>query len=264
MRLRLPFTLAILLVSSVVLSGCWKKKPAQVTPSPSPIIQEKVNTIDISERPYVTLTPTNRGRSLTLSLGVLNSEVSKGEFEVEYQSGNLLQGFGGRLNLEKLPDVQEFLLGSCSAGGKCSYSEDVTGGALTLRFTDTAGEKYTLKNEWSFLENKEKSDTLTSRDAKFVLKGKGLSAVSHLVVLQVPGYPAEVTAPLSAMYAPAGLATPKGSLEVSIRLNEEADSASILGWNGSAFVPLKTSVQDKVATATSSVWYESYIAVQSQ
>lgn len=235
------------------------KKPVAATPSPSPVIPEKVNTMPVEKRPYITLTPTNKGRSLILSLFTLNAPAQKGEFEVEYQSGTLLQGFGGKLNIAKLPDAQEFLLGSCSAGGKCSYSEDVTGGVLTVRLTDT--EKLTLKNEWSFLENKEKTDTITSRDGKFVVTGKGIAAVSHLVVLQSPGYPAPVAAPLSSVYAPAGLTAPKGELKVSIRLNNEAPKVSIWAWDGKEYKRLKTTVTDRVATAPSAMLYESYVAV---
>lgn len=258
-RFRSFLVIAVLVLSSVALSGCWKKKNNNEQPAPSPVVQEKVNTIDLALRPYVTLKPTNKGRSLILTLQKLNTPAQKGEFEVEYQSGTLLQGFGGRLNLEKLPDVQEFLLGSCSAGGKCSYSEDVTGGVLTLRFTDA--EKFTLKNEWSFLENTEKATTITSRDAKFVLSGQGLANVSHWVVLQSPGYPAPVEKPLSAVYAPAGLSAPRGGLKVSIRLNEDVSTAMIWGWDGKAYRPLKTTVTDKTASAVSPTLYESYIAV---
>jgi hypothetical protein len=247
----------------VILIGVFAfgagKKPVAATPSPSPVIPEKVNTMPVEKRPYLTLTPTNKGRSLILSLFTLNTPVKKAEFEVEYQSGTLLQGFGGKLNTDKLPDVQEFLLGSCSAGGKCSYSEDVTGGVLTVRLTDT--EKLTLKNEWSFLENTEKTDTITSRDGKFVMTGKGIAAVTHLVVLQSPGYPAPVAAPLSNVYAPAGLTTPKGELKVSIRLNADAAKATIWGWDGKVYKALKTTVADKVASATSTTFYQSYVAV---
>lgn len=251
---------ALIPMSAFILSGCFNRKKQNAdAPAPSPIIQEKFNTIDITQRPYLTLVPTNNGRSVTLTLHKMGKAANKGEFEVEYQSGSLLQGFGGRLNIEKLPDVQEYLLGSCSAGGKCSYSENVTGGALTLRFT--ADEKFALKNEWSFLENKEKSDTLTSRDAKFTLQGKGVASVSHWTVLQTPGYPAAVEKPLSLPYAVGALKAPKGDLKVSIRLSEEATAATIMAWDGKAWKPLKTTVADKVASAVSPQLYESYIVV---
>lgn len=260
-------TLGIVAVLAVIAVGGYLatagKKVATATPTPSPIPQEKFNTMDVTKRPYVTLTPTNKGRSLTLTVHSLNAPAKKGEFEVEYQSGTLLQGFGGKLNIEKLPDTQEFLLGSCSAGGKCSYSEDVTGGALTIRLTDT--EKQALKNEWSFLENKEKSDTVTSRDGKFVLSGKGIASVSHWVVLQSPGYPAAVANPLSNVYAPAGLSAVKGELKVSMRLSGDAETgASIWAWDGKAYKPLKTTITDRVATATSPVLYESYVVSASK
>ena len=258
-RSRIVAALAVVTLSSFILGGCFRKKQATAEPAPSPIVQEKFNTIDITERPYLTLVPTNNGRSVTLTLHKMGKSASKGEFEVEYQSGTLLQGFGGRLNLEELPDVQEYLLGSCSAGGKCSYSENVTGGALTLRFT--ADEKFALKNEWSFLENKQKSDTLTSRDAKFTLQGKGVASVTHWTVLQTPGYPAAVEKPLSLPYAVGALKTPKGDMKVSIRLTEDVTAAQIMGWDGKAWKPLKTTVADRVASAASPTLYESYIAV---
>jgi hypothetical protein len=262
MTLRSLFTtLTVVTLSAVILSGCGKKK-AEATPTPSPIIQEKFNTLEVDKRPYVTLTPTNKGRSLSLSVVKLNAPAQKGDFEVEYQSGQLLQGFGGKLNVSKLPDTQEFLLGSCSAGGKCSYSEDVTGGALTIRLTDT--EKQSLKNEWSFLENKEKSTTIASRDGKFGVTGKGIAAVSHWVVLQSPGFPATMEKKaISAVYVPAGLSVPKGEVTVNFSFSKDiVNPVVILAWDGKAYKPLKTKTVEGMASATTSTWYESYVLAQ--
>lgn len=251
-----------MVLASVALSGCIKKKTAQVEPTPSPVVQEKYNTIDVAQRPYVTLAPSNNGRSVVFTLVKMGKMASKGELEVEYQSGQLLQGFGGKLNVDKLPDKQEFLLGSCSAGGKCSYSEDVTGGSLVLRFT--ADERFALKNDWSFLENKEKADRVSSRDGKFSVTGKGFAANTHAIVLQSPGYPAPVEKPLSTVYTVGTLKPIKGEVKVSIRLSEDVPAAAVWAWDGSAWKPLKAAVTEKTATATSPQLYEAYVAVETE
>jgi hypothetical protein len=152
------------------------------------------------------------------------------------------------------------LLGSCSAGGKCSYHEDVTGGNILLRFT--GDEKYVLKNDWAFIENKAKEETMVSRDSKFRLEGAGLAKITHGVILQSPGLPEAVEKKLlSAPYSVGLISAPKGNLSVHIRLNEEATTAEILGWDGEKWVSMKTTVAEKVASATGPL-YEAYVAVQ--
>lgn len=231
-------------------------------------IPEKFNEIPIEERPYVHLAPTTEsgkrvGSSLKMIVYELKKPAAKGEYELEYQSGTLLQGAFGRLNLNSLPNDkdQPIFLGSCSAGGKCSYHEEVSGGAVILRFEDDAKNEFALKNEWSYIDNSEKADLFSSRDAKFTMTGAGLVRVSHAVILVPPGYPANPEQKvLSLPYAVGTLPAVTGNVEVSIRLNEDVAEATILGWDGEAWVELETTVADKVATA-SGPFYEAYVAV---
>jgi len=232
-------------------------------------IPEKYNEIPITERPYVHIAPTTEsgkrpGTSLDIRVYDLKKPASKAEYELEYQSGSLLQGAFGRLNLAKFPNEHTIFLGSCSAGGKCSYHEEVSGGALVLRFEDEAKTKSALKNEWSYIENTAKEDTFSSRDAKFTITGTGLAKVTHAVILVPPGYPEnpELTV-LSLPYAVGTLQAVTGTVEVGIRLNEEVDTATILGWDGEAWVELDTEVSERVATATGPM-YESYVAVSAE
>lgn len=235
-------------------------KPAQPTPTPKPI--EKVNTIPVEERPYVLLVPDakERGRGVVMSLYELKKPAAKGEYEIDYQTGSLLQGAFGRFKLTAFPEVVSVPFKSCSAGGKCTIHEDVTGGNLTLRFDNP--EKYVLKNEWAFIENIEKSEIVSSRDSKFRLEGAGIAKTTHLAVTQTPGFPQNPTQRvLSNGYSVGAVAPVSGKLTVSIRLNEDAPQAVILAWDGKAWLELKTTVADKTATAPAAKWFEAYVAV---
>lgn len=233
------------------------EEPA-ATPTPPP---EKVNVIPLEERPFAQLVPSANGRNLTLIIGALKKEAAEGEYELEYQSGTLLQGAFGRIDVEDLPGAElDILLGSCSAGGKCSYHEDVTGGSLLLRFEDP--EKYVLKNEWAFIENEDDDTVFSSRDGKFGIEGARLATVPYAVILQTPGLPEGVeSAVLSDPYAVSLATRATGPFTVRVRLKEDVTEAQMLGWDGTAWEELETTVEEKTAEADSPILYDAYVVV---
>ncbi len=249
----------LLIVGGVVFASLRKKdKPEENSQPTKPV--EQVNLIPLEERPYVSIEPNQKGRNLVFTLHDVKKPAQKAELEVEYQSGTQLQGAFLSFKLANLPDSQDMLLGSCSAGGKCSYHEEVTGGNILLRFL--GDEKYVLKNDWSFFENTQKETSMVSRDSKFRLEGTGLASVTHGVILQSPGLPKNVEQKLlSAPYSVGLISEPKGKVTVHIRLNEDLPTAKILAWDGEAWLTLTTTVEEKVATAESPL-YQAYIAVE--
>ncbi len=252
--------LFLLLAFAITLTGCKKKGPAE--PSPTPKIAEKVNTIPVELRPYARIAPdpAKQGRGILLFLSELKKPAGKGEYEIEYQTNGLLQGAFGRFKLTAFPESHDILLGSCSAGGKCTYHENVTGGSLLLRFDQP--EKYVLKNDWTFVENKAEGTAISSRDGKFSLDGAGLAKVAHFAILQTPGLPKNPeTKVLSGGYSVGSIAPVAGKSTVTIRLNEDATEANILGWDGKDWVKLPAKVADKTATATAPKWFEAYVVV---
>ncbi len=261
----IPLTLGLIVIlGGIVGAAMLFRKPVEkgpvATPTPPP---ERVNIIPVEERPYAFLTPSVNGRTLTLTVGSLKKDAGEGEYELDYQFGNNLQnGAYGRIDIEDLPGAKyDILLGSCSAGGKCSYDEDVTGGSLLLRFEDP--EKYVLKNEWAFIENADKETLFSSRDAKFSIEGTRLSTVPFAVILQTPGLPEIVDQGLlSDGYAVRFATKVTGSVTVQMRLKEDVSDAQMLGWDGTAWVQLETTVEEKIATAESSTVYEAYVVVQ--
>lgn len=257
-----------LLLVLVVVVGLvwfnWRSRSSEIEDEQVFLPPEEVNTIPIEQRPFVTLTPSQQGRNLTITLHDIKKPADEAEIELEYQSGSLLQVAMGIFKLQKLPERTDILLGSCSAGGKCSYDEDVEGGSLLLRFLGE--EKYVLKNDWAFIDNTNQESLFSSRDGKFSLESTGLARIKYGVILQSPGLPEELAYELlSAPYAPSveGTTTSINQVEVAIRLNANSSTASIFGWDGEQWVELETEVAEKVATAQGP-WYLAYVAAETE
>ena len=179
------------------LTGCTKKPPPSSTPKTN---NEPVNTVDIKDRPYVTLAPTVGGRhplgqEVTLTIHSVTLGSTLVEYELEYQAGTLIQGAFGTIDLNKeTPPVnKDLLFGSCSTGGKCAYHKDVTGGTLILRFKG-GSQNFALKGEWNVQNMSERAGKFSSRDAKFQLEvaKAGLPANSLIVIAQTMGLPKPV------------------------------------------------------------------------
>lgn len=253
----------VVLVLALIIGGViyakGGKKQAEETKKIAPIA-EKVNEIPVAERPYVELAPTAAGREIILTIHEVRKPAQEVEYELEYQSGTLLQAAFGKLPLNSFPITKQTLLGSRSAGGKTTYHEDVTGGTLLLRFMDP--DKYVLKNDWAFIENKTKEPMVGSRDGKFQLESPAFSKVTHTIILQTPGLPENPEQKVVSLgYGVAPLTPVTGKVKVSLRLSEDVPAATILGWDGSAWKTLKTTVADKVAHAED-VLYQAYVAVE--
>lgn len=241
------------------LAGCRKKEEPQQPTAQQPV-RPPVNVIEVTQRPYVSLSPTQNGRNLELVLHDVKQSAQAAEYEIEYQTGDMLQGAYGELNLDELPYSEDILLGSCSAGGKCTYHENVTGGELLLTFE--GDEEYALKNGWSFIDNQDGETAFSSQDSKFRLQGDALAAVNYLVIYNTPGLPENVEQALvSAPYSVAADRPLKEEVTVTIRMDKETTEPTILGWDGEAWVELTTSQEEKMASAQGPL-YEAYVVVE--
>lgn len=217
-------------------------------------LSEPVNVIPVMERAYVSILPIADGRHLDISINHLNKEAESVEYELEYQSGTMLQGAMGEMSLESLPAKEQIFLGSCSAGGACTYHTDISGGNLLLTFVGP--ENYALKTNWRYIDNSTRSSEVASWDAKFQLESKSLASIRYMIVFNSPGIPGgyeelseEEFTIISDIYSFTTSSTVQGKGEVSIRLTEDAGSAKIVGFNGSKWVKFDTTVEDKVAKA---------------
>jgi len=223
-------------------------------------VLEPKNIIDVALRPYMQLTPVVGGRHIEISIIEVKKDADEVEYELEYQSGSLLQGFQEILDLTKLPVTTKKLFGSQSAGGAITYHEDIKGGSFQARFLGP--ENYVLKQDWRYFDNSKKFSEFGSKDAKFKVESKDLATNKLLIIYNTPGVPSGLTRELaSEAYSLTSGSKLDGVATVSIRANEEGE-LTIMGYDGEEWQELKTTMEGKVATATKADLMELYVVVK--
>lgn len=241
-------------IASFLLAGCMhnKKPPAQVI-APRKTIEELVNTIPLEDRVYATLSIKHDGSRPVGRELVLSIADSKGastiEYDVEVQAGTTIQGGGGEIDpkKEKAPFIKDIFLGTCSAGGACSYYKDVKGGMFVVRFKGSPVGS--LKGEWSFAEPGN-DGKFSSRDAKFQVNAPKLKS-SFVLISQALGLPKPVEGEIIAgPYHLDVTATVTGDMELSMRLTEEVETATLWRWDGKKYQKISVVVSAKTLTAT--------------
>lgn len=261
----------LLLVVIAIIAGVFifkRKDKSQLETKEKPKIIEPVNQIPIKDRPFSNIYPRSDGKEVTLIVNEYPGATSV-EYELEYQAGTLLQGAFGKIDFAKetAPIERNILLGSCSAGGKCSYHENVNGGTLTLRYIN--GESTKLKSEWNFQLMSKQEGTFTSRDAKFTFNvgSRGFSPGTYVVVAQTMGLPGEVEGEILA--GPYNVSLPKGvslrgkEATLTMRLSLEEENVKILGWTQDGWFEYDVDVDGKIASATVDQ-ATTFIAISSQ
>lgn len=237
----LPFTF--------FLSGCifGKPKPEVVRPK----VEEPVNTVPVSERVYTTIDFHNGkfpiGREVTVAIAD-GKGASAIEYELEAQAGTSVQSGIGAIETKDTakPIQKNILLGSCSAGGACSYYQDVKGGALILRFIGSPIGN--LKGEWSY-QAPGSDGKLSSRDAKFQLDAPKLKD-AFAIIGQTMGLPKSISSDvLAGPYHIASTASAAGEISLTIHLSDESAKAKLLFWDGKAYKTITNSVSGKTLTA---------------
>jgi hypothetical protein len=262
MKKKLPLILVVLLVigGGIFAFAKSRSKPtATDEPTKKKRIEEPTNIIAVADRPYIQILPHSDGHNLSLEVVEVKKDATSVEYELEYQAGSLLQGAFGQLSFDSLPATKKILLGSCSAGGACTYHEDVQGGTLLTRFNGP--ESYALKSRWKYIINSKGEMAFSSQDAKFQIESKGLAKQSYLVIFNTAGYPTGLESePVSDLYSMTTASKLSGSGELTIRAEEEGE-LMIMGYDGSKWQEFKTTTDGKMATATVDLM-ELYVVVK--
>lgn len=239
-----------------------KTGPKTVTPPVEEEVDLPINTIPIEQRPFITLSPDESGRSLDLYVAGAPTE-GELEYELVYQTVEVQEGVFGRLDLEteKQPVVKSLLLGSKSAGGKVTYHEGVSGGTVTVTYGSTR-----LKESFNYLKFDPKDPTLLSTDGRFVatLTKTSLKEGARVLTMKTFGYqkvglPANAKI-LAGPYHIAYATAPKGEIGIEIKLPAgEHTNPTIYGWDGKSWTKLATKLSKDSLTTTSSL--NSFLAI---
>ena len=210
-------------------------------------ISEPVNVIDVSERPYIVIKPNSDGRNLTIVVDAVKKEATEVEYTLDYKSDQGQQGVFGVIKLATLPATTTQLMGSCSAGGACTYHENVTSGNLETQFAGP--ENFALKTEWRYIKNKDKSTQIGSTDAKFQMSGADISKITLATIGDASGLPEDVKGTIvSAPYYLVTVPALTGSVELTMRANQEGE-LKIMGWDGKVWKEFTGTVDGKSVTA---------------
>jgi len=208
---------------------------------------DPINTLPVAERPVLSIKPEADGRNVTISIVSQKKSATEVEYELEYQAGSLLQGAFGKIAIDALPISEKILLGSCSAGGACTYHTEVQGGTLLTRYTDDP--TYTLKSDWRYFDNSAKSSEIASRDAKFQLTSPEIAKQRYIIVFNAPGYPDGLEGTIvSDLYSLNSSSTLKGTADLTLRASEEG-ATHIAVWDGAEWTYIEATVDGKTLTA---------------
>jgi hypothetical protein len=240
------------LILLVLVGGFFFFKKNSVTEEPTVTQKKKLslptNVISVEERPYIAIKPLADGRNVEIEVYSLAKEANTMEYELEYQAGTLLQGAFGEVDLSDLPGTAKILFGSCSAGGSCTFHEDVKGGSLLTRYVG-GDDPYALKSDWKYIDNLDKETAFSSKDAKFQIDGTSLAKQRFIVIFNTPGYPENLPGTaVSEVYSLEASGSLSGEAELTIRANEEGE-LKIAAWNGEEWMTYEGEVDGKMITA---------------
>ncbi len=260
---KLSLVIGLVVVLILGIGGFAYTRMKQPAPAPGKEtstkkrISEPVNIIPAAERPVVYIWPVD-SRNLSIEVASIKKPASQTEYELEYQAGTLLQGAFGSIELGALPARTKILLGSCSAGGACTYHTDIKGGTLLTRFSGGA-ESYALKADWKYFDGKETQ--ISSKDGKFQLDSKALARLPFVIIFNGYGYPEGVKGTVvSEPYTLTSASSLTGTGNLTLRASEGGATA-IMGWDGAKWHEFKATVDGKMLTAQVDLM-QLYVAVK--
>lgn len=260
-KILLAFLIIVLVIGLSGLGIKFLRKPGinqetnKTTPKPK---VENVNQLSLEKRPYIIVEPksetrpTDYGHWVTITIDKASNYKSV-EYDVEYQAGNLIQGFTHRVDFskEKLPVAKEGFFGSESKG-KYKYDENVKSGSILFKFFKDATNYDALKNYFNLQNMAEQKGFFTSNDSKANLQigANDLNANDYVVVASTLGLPASITG--KALAEPYGFYTTRAvklkNATLSIKSKEDLTKAKILGWDGKQWQEYKISIKEETAS----------------
>jgi len=218
-----------------------KNKTGAASPTPTPVPQ--IINVPIEERPFITLTPRDDGKSITMTINRYGA-AKKVEYELAYDSMGIPRGVIGDTNLSGSEFFKELLLGTCSRN-VCRYDEGISKGEITLTFREDAGVKKFV-SDFNLLQSDKQ---LGSADGKFTLTGK-LSKTFYIVAPTV-GLPGTLSG--TVVEGPIGVFTTATSVVKQgkiVFVGQSDPSMKIFSWENNNWVEKTAKVEDGNLTAS--------------
>jgi len=268
--LGLGVIVAVLVILGV--GGLIAKKtfltPKEETPVPTPTkkVLEPVNMIELRERPFISLKPKTDGHNLYIDIASLPKPATSVEYELEYQTGSMLQGAFGEIELTDLPIEEEVFLGSCSAGGACTFHEDIKGGSILTRFK--GDQNYALKSDFRWWEARRDDNQFASRDAKFQLTSDDLAKNAYVIIFNGAGLPdvdklkGEIASDIYVIGASNHLKGKADSIKLRAKTNDATHIAYWIEGEGWEYLQANIGESEKELVAENVPLAQVYLAVK--
>ncbi len=262
MKKILPVLVLVLFLGVAAFAGFkFLNKKDVETPGPSTKAPklEMVNQLALEERPFVMIKPESETRPQDLGSWITVEvdnikDYEKVKYDVEYQAGNLIQGFSHQIDFskEEPPFSKEGFFGSESKG-KYKYDEGVASGNILLRFYKNEQDYEALKTFFNLQNAGEKEGVFTSNDVKATLETQDLDDSWFVVIASTLGLPQmpeeEVISEPYGFYAHKPVILDEAVL--TIKSSDDLTGAKIMGWDEQEqeWMEYKTEVEEGQAQA---------------
>lgn len=235
MRKALPF---LLIIPALIFSACGKKDTTSTVDESKLLI----NKLEYSQRPFFLLTQHSTGKLITLYLDQAD-QIESATVDLEYLSGDLLKGARSTVSSPGSdPFSQAFLLGSCSAGGKCSFDKDLVSGSSKIRIAlKKEKTQHILKGSFIFVG----SDEVNTVDGRFTYTPS--STTNHELLLDTLGLPAGLDSDPYLYPLAITSTSPKISGEMTVRAK---NITSVMIYDGEEYQPIDFKSKDDQITFT--------------
>lgn len=185
----------VVLILGIYFLFIFKKAPGQIKPKDFTSGEIKqVSDIDVSKRPYVTLTPTSDGAEIIISIENM-ADFDGVEYELTYQADNptavgtkIQRGATGTdVNTKDQKYKKSILLGTASRGVR-SPDRGVEDGKLTMHLFK-GEQEYLSETDWNLSQIGSRSAILESRDSNLKLEIPGLGKDYWVILSDTIGVP---------------------------------------------------------------------------
>lgn len=157
MKLKNTSIFCLIVVSSLLLSACGKKKPATSPDQPSPT--SKMVKMSPDQKPYISLIPRDDGHELKLKISNIPNTITQIEYELIYLATDgateMEKGIGDTVKVLGSAIEKDLLLGTASCTNTCKYKYDegVIGGTLSLIFINKQGQMSTYETPFILISS---------------------------------------------------------------------------------------------------------------
>lgn len=232
----------ILIAIAVYFLFIFQKSPQKPNASTSPDNVVSADQVDITKKPFVTLTPTSDGAEIIITIQNM-SDFDKIEYELTYQADNpqipgqkIERGATGTdVNPKDTEYKKSILLGTASKGVR-SPDKGITDGKLTLHLFKGQTE-YRSETPWDLINAGSTKTQVNDRASKVVWSIPSLGQDYWIVIADTVGVPPasngfnvkDVALPIYGAFSVAPLF--KTSATVKISINSDSKSPALYSYN---------------------------------